>query len=275
MVGIIALLAAMLFPAIQMVRESARRTTCTNSVRQLAIASLNFEANHGRLPLGVSNPSSVNPYRGMTWIAQLLPYLDQSPMWERAKQDYQHNPRPIGNHVGFQTVLPVVGCPSDPVSGQTHFTRGRYLVACTDYLGVHGTNYQAGDGVFGSGMVIELSDITDGLSNTLLIGERPPSTDFWYGWWYASGGVFDATLGVAEVNPLEDGVMNNCPRGPYSYAAGTNVQCDTFHFWSYHPGGANFALADGSVRLIPYGTADATMQSLATRSGGEPVSVEF
>jgi prepilin-type processing-associated H-X9-DG protein len=125
------------------------------------------------------------------------------------------------------------------------------------------------------------AEIGDGQSNTLLIGERPPSPDFWYGWWYATGqgsiSTGDVTLGVAELNPSKSGgtstYLEDCPPGPYSYIAGNNEQCDTLHFWSWHSGGANFALADGSVRLIPYSISAATLQALATRAGGETVSV--
>jgi prepilin-type processing-associated H-X9-DG protein len=270
--GILALLIAMLLPAVQIIRESSRRTHCANNIRQLAIATHNFESAMVRLPIGKIDRQSASSHYGMTWFTQLLPFLDQAPLWETALKDYRHNPSPFGNHIGFQTVLPVVGCPSDPVFGDTHFTRGRYLVACTDYLGVHGTNHLARDGIFIGGIAIRLSEITDGQSNTLLIGERPPSPDFWYGWWYASGGMFDATLGVAEINHLMDEVMQQCPPGPYSFVAGTNQQCDTFHFWSYHSGGANFASADGSVKLIRYTIGDAVMQALATRAGGETAS---
>jgi prepilin-type processing-associated H-X9-DG protein len=66
--------------------------------------------------------------------------------------------------------------------------------------------------------------------------------------------------------------MQQCPRGPYSFVAGANRQCDTFHFWSYHSGGANFAMADGSVKLVPYTIGDLVMQDLATRAGGEIIS---
>ncbi len=131
-----------------------------------------------------------------------------------------------------------------------------------------------------------LGEIADGQSNTLLIGERPPSADFWYGWWYATGSgsisTGDVTLGVAELNPATapggqgtGTYLKDCPPGPYRYGPGRNEQCDALHFWSYHWMGAHFALADGSVRLIPYGIDDATMRGLATRSGGEVVSVQF
>ena len=125
-----------------------------------------------------------------------------------------------------------------------------------------------------------------GTRNTLMIGERPPSTDFWYGWWYATGSgsqsTGDVALGVAELNPAHtpdgDGMgryLDDCPPGPYRFTAGRNEQCNTLHFWSYHSGGANFAYADGSVRLIPYAIEETVMRALATRAGGEVVNLDY
>jgi prepilin-type processing-associated H-X9-DG protein len=76
-------------------------------------------------------------------------------------------------------------------------------------------------------------------------------------------------LGVRERNVL--GTRYPCPPGPYEFGPGRfDNQCDMFHFWSPHPGGANFLFADGSVRLIRY-TARDVMPALATRAGGEVV----
>jgi prepilin-type processing-associated H-X9-DG protein len=106
-------------------------------------------------------------------------------------------------------------------------------------------------------------------------GERPPSADFWYGWWYAGygqagTGSADMLLGVRERN-LGGPFVSDCPAGPYHFREGrADNQCDLFHFWSLHPGGAHFLFADGSVRFLAY-SADAILPALATRAGGEPV----
>ena len=287
----IGILLSLLFPALQMVRESGRRTVCSNNVRQLALGLMNYESSHRQLPMGLRSYEGAvaggnalaNQYYGMSWITRILPFIEQNAMWENAIEDYQYSPIPFRSHRGMQTVLPAVACPSDPSSGQVQWTHHGRLVACTNYLGVHGTNYKTRDGVFTYDEPIRLAEIQDGQSNTLLIGERPPSPDFWYGWWYATGSgtvsTGDVTLGVAELNPAKSGGMStyleDCPAGPYSYVAGRNEQCDTLHFWSYHSGGANFALADGSVRLIPYLISSETLGALATRNGGETVSPNF
>ena len=124
---------------------------------------------------------------------------------------------------------------------------------------------------------VRLIDISDGASQTLLAGERPPSTDFQFGWWYAGWGQRltgsgDQILGTLEKNllPVTPG---SCPPGNYPYMPGNlRNQCDMFHFWSLHSNGANFLFCDGSVHFIPYSAAP-IMPALATRAGGEAVNV--
>ena len=282
---IIGLLIGMLLPAVQMVREAGRRTSCANNIRQLSLGVMNYESSFGHLPMGlVVTPSADgrNRYFGMTWITRTLPYLEQAGMWNNALEDYRAAPNPFRSHRGMQTILPIVNCPSDPAAGQIHWTHQNRLVALTNYLGVNGINYRSRDGVFTYDREIRFSEIGDGQSNTLMIGERPPSPDFWFGWWYASGSGTESTgdvmLGMAELNPETSGgtspFLSGCPDGPYQYGPGRNEQCDTLHFWSYHSAGAHFGLADGSVRLIPYNTDQTIMEALATRAGGEVVTLE-
>lgn len=125
---------------------------------------------------------------------------------------------------------------------------------------------------------MRFTDITDGTSNTLLVGERPPSKDLWYGWWYAGfgaggNGTADMVLGVRENIPPGDAFIPDCGGLPARFAPGRiDNMCDAFHYWSLHSGGANFLFADGSVRFLAY-SADAVLPALATRAGGEVVEV--
>src|SRR5262249_32040575 len=111
----------------------------------------------------------------------------------------------------------------------------------------------------------------------ILVGERPPSPDFWYGWWYAGygqagTGSIDMLLGTRERN-YGGGYVSQCPPGPYHLLPGNiREQGDVVHFRSLHSGGANFLFGDGSTHFLPY-AADAVLPAMATRSGGEVVAL--
>ncbi|MEQ1906522.1 MAG: DUF1559 domain-containing protein, partial [Pirellulaceae bacterium] len=118
---------------------------------------------------------------------------------------------------------------SDPESDKVQWTHENRIVTTTNYLGVNGTDYKKRDGVFYLNSATKFRDILDGQSNTLMVGERPPSPDFWYGWWYAGfgqsgSGSPDMLLGVREVHdPPPPGVTNyleTCPPGPYQFTKG-------------------------------------------------------
>jgi prepilin-type processing-associated H-X9-DG protein len=142
---------------------------------------------------------------------------------------------------------------------------------------VLGTDHLAHEGVLWGGTSRRFGDVADGLSNTLMLGERPPAGDFWYGWWYAGFGMggtgaLDAMLGVREVKARAP-YTGNCERGPYHFRATEPAdKCAVFHFWSFHPGGAHFAMCDGSVHFLAY-SADAILPALATRAGNEAVEL--
>ena len=274
-VGLMSLLFAILLPAVQSVREASRRSECTNRVRQLSLAMLNFEAGKQELPSGLTS-KFPNPW--MTWMAQILPFLDHQNEFNRSASDYKLFPDPFVGHLMFQTPLRIFACPSDPNSGLVHETHFNRLVACTNYLGVTGINYEIKGGVLFLDSRIRLAEVRDGLSNTLLIGERPPSSDYWYGWWYSGlgqggTGSADSHLGVRELNLLpgkEETLtyLEDCPAGPYQFQVGRGEQRDTLHFWSHHPNGATFSRCDGSVHFMAYGMNDA-MAALATRADSE------
>jgi prepilin-type processing-associated H-X9-DG protein len=122
---------------------------------------------------------------------------------------------------------------------------------------------------------VRFTSITDGLSNTVMIGERPPGADLDWGWWVNGGG--DVNTGVANVtypNYTKDQNGKACPPGPYYFKApepgGVNNPCSNNHLYSMHIGGANFAFGDGSVHFIPY-SAYLVLLPLSTFAGGEVV----
>lgn len=278
-IAIIAVLIGLLLPAVQKVRAAAARAGCQNNLKQIALAAHNMESAAGAFPPGLGKRGAGERYPFLGWLGRLLPYVEQPALWatvEDAYADQGNAPNPfIPPHVGIRTPLAVYACPADARQRDAHSTRMGYFVAVTGYLGVAGQNDALNDGVLYLGSQVRVTDILDGTSNTLLAGERPPSPDYWYGWWYASGpGIGDTVLGVRNRNSRGDPETSSCPPGPYQFGPGkTDNMCDTFHFWSLHPGGAHFALCDGSVRFLSY-SADSLLPALATRAGGEVVSLD-
>ena len=137
---------------------------------------------------------------------------------------------------------------------------------------------------------VRIADVKDGTSNTLMIGERPPMPPDVLVWGYDFNGGFDSAMCAAAIGPADglhlayttsDPSGNNdasfppCPLPAY-FAAPQNPQsvCDTNHVWSFHPGGANFCMGDGSVHFISYSGA-LQLLPLSTRSGGEIVNLDF
>jgi prepilin-type processing-associated H-X9-DG protein len=192
-------------------------------------------------------------------------------------------------------VLPLYICPSAPESNEIKLALPGVDVtmAVTDYLANNGLNYKTQDGLFTSNRGIRIAEVTDGLSNTTLIGERGQGRTPYFGGWFAGCGQADFTLppgdeqrgsadivlGSRELNSQQNGwpPLDSCPPGPYHFqphglikdnSGNINEMCDQFHFWSYHIGGANFAFADGSIHYLPY-TADSILPALATRRGEE------
>jgi prepilin-type processing-associated H-X9-DG protein len=141
-----------------------------------------------------------------------------------------------------------------------------------------------------------LVSVVDGTSNTLMVGERPPSKDLNYGWWFAgagydgcsscgTGGTMDVLLGARDREAALEGVSDydgtpvTCPQTLVGLKPGDiNNPCHQLHFWSFHSGGANFLRADGSVVFLNYsidtGSGDNDLfVALCTRNGGEAVTM--
>jgi prepilin-type N-terminal cleavage/methylation domain-containing protein/prepilin-type processing-associated H-X9-DG protein len=287
-ISIVGALVGLLLPAIQRVRDAAARSRCSNNLRQIGIAAHQYHDTNRTLPSGVRYQDGRDPFRFSSWLAHLLPYVEQEPLWTVTQNAYHQNPSPFSNppHVGLTTVVATYTCPADPRSATVQLANhSRFEVAFTSYLGVEGKNLKSVDGVLFHDSKISIADITDGTSQTLLAGERPPSADFQFGWWYAGAGQVyidgdkivvtgsaDMVLGVRELN-LQVGLNGFCPPGEYHFAPGRiDDQCAMFHFWSPHIGGGNFLFADGSTRFMTY-AADSILPALASRDGGEVVAL--
>ncbi len=269
------MLTALVLPAIQRVRDSSNRTNCKNNLRQIGLALHHYHDAERVLPPGVRRDPDPYPY--LAWLGRLLPYLEREALWKQAQADYARErwfwvpPR----HVDGAVVVPLFICPAD---GRTQGVAEpeHVLAAFTHYLGVAGEAGGRRDGVLYLDSHVRLVDISDGTSNTLMVGERPPSGDNHWGWWYAGigqeyDGDADMVLGVLDYRTTYK--TPTCPPGPYRFGpAYVDDPCAIFHFWSRHGSGAHFMLADGSVHFLNY-AAEPLLPALATRQGGEAASL--
>jgi prepilin-type processing-associated H-X9-DG protein len=196
-----------------------------------------------------------------SWMIMIMPMIEQDNLFKN-----------VNSHLNLPVDLYL--CPSEPRGPQ--IWQGIY--ADHDYPSISGIDYFPAHiheaGIINPTFEVHLAKITDGTSSTLLIGERPFSTDLYYGWWVGYT-VQDLASGAANKYPVYsvDEAGKPCHAGPYYFGNGPkNVanSCSFNQLWSLHPNGGNFAFADGSVRFLSY-SASAILPALATFAGGETV----
>jgi prepilin-type N-terminal cleavage/methylation domain-containing protein/prepilin-type processing-associated H-X9-DG protein len=276
-IAIIAILIGLLMPAVQKVRESANRSQCMSQMKQIALAVHSYHDQYKRLPRARYTWKIPPPEAPVTlaysWIYFILPYMEQDALYKKI------DPSPsLGGGPYSTQVLPMFLCPSDPRDLTVDFGRGTVgsvtgTFGLNSYVGVIGTKFQVitpTDGIFDTsqGMGWRLTDIRDGTTNTLMIGERPPSDDLKWGWWSFSD--VDNLLATQSNLNVYPTTSPPCPTVNVFAPGDIRHNCDVLHFWSTHDGGGNWAFGDGSVRFISYTGAAATIP-LSTRSGGETV----
>jgi len=294
-IAIMGTLIGLLLPAVQKVRDVTYRVYCQNSLKQIGLALHNYHDTNGVFPPGIAEATSGPrvKWQWASWLARVLPYVEQPGLYRDMEDAFTaqgSSPDPFRNppHTGLATVVPLFRCPADDRQYQATYTDG-LTVAFTGYLAVNGSDLRSYDGILHWNSKVKIMDVVDGTSNTLMVGERPPSWDLVFGWWYAGAGQWDfsfpggvrnsgscdVTLGGAEVNIRSVGIpqLNACPPGPYSFGPGRIVEpCDQFYFWSLHGGGSNFVMGDGSVRFLTYDVAP-IFAALSTRDKGEPAAL--
>lgn len=273
-IGILGMLVGLLLPAVQQIRESSSRASCSNNLRQLGIALTSFHDSRGRLP-PLPAAGASDPNRLLSWRALILPQIEQDGLWRLSEAACRTQPDPWQNppHAAIGAVLKPLVCPSDGRLFSTHMgptaASPSVFVAAAfcSYIGVGGGHSQW-DGLLGMpGPGIQFAAVTDGLSNTLMAGERPPPDTYEAGQWYATGRQGDVGLPLTSVS-----VPGEICQGPFEYGPGrTDNRCDVYHFWSLHPGGGNFLFGDCSVRRISYSGAN-FLDALGTRAGGEAIA---
>jgi prepilin-type N-terminal cleavage/methylation domain-containing protein/prepilin-type processing-associated H-X9-DG protein len=304
-VAIIAVLVGLLLPAVQKTREAAARTTCQNKLKQLALAAHNAHDARGRFPAGleVANlaPGVTCPAQGNAttdartpWGVAILPFAEQDPLFQRFNLtapfaiNRQFLPNAPANRDHQTTPMPMFHCPSDPRAAGSD--RSNYLpvagggspTACPCRSNNYAEFILYANGVFFLNSRTRLTDIADGTTNTYLIAEskyqvadlRPTPTDNEKrGLW--SGGAFlqSSWRYYAAITAAVDPVNRPCC-GVADYVGGEIRLHEApvgRTFGSYHPGGANVAMADGSVRFLPNATDINLHRSMGTIADGQPV----
>jgi prepilin-type N-terminal cleavage/methylation domain-containing protein/prepilin-type processing-associated H-X9-DG protein len=279
-IAIIGILVALTLAAVQKVRAASARAQCQNQLRQLSLALHQYHDAQQTLPPGIRNLKSPKDYPFLSWAGRILPYIEQNNLWSSVQNAFATDPKPNDFYAYpahtkiLATPVTIFNCPADPRLPRPDFA-GQTPKAFTSYLGNEGIDQTQLGGVLFLDSRIRLIEIKDGIANTILLGERPPSADLRFGWWYRGWGQnfegsADMLLGAREINTKYDEYLE----GPFPFAAGKlTEQTDMFHFWSLHSGGANFGFCDGSVRFLRY-EADGILPALMTRAGGEVVALD-
>ena len=317
-IAIIGVLVAMLLPAVQAAREAARRATCQNHFKQIGVAMHNFVSTKGHFPSGeemrrapqsdcphIEYPSGYGQFQGFGWGTYLLPYLEQDQIFSQLELRDLPSGQPDGvftdsnpghNWTTTGIVLETFICPSemnderwvDSTSNNGHFGNPAWDWPLSNMAGVadsrqsHCWLYQArGDanGVFFNWSNTQPKKISDGLSQTFLVGEMTSAKGFDIGGVEVWVGPTWITRSVADVH---QGI-----NGPGSLPGGRDDTIDPFDgdggnrhdeyyrehgFSSWHPGGAHFLFADGSVQYLSADTDQLVLCAHATRAFQEVVS---
>lgn len=276
-IAIIALLLALFLPAVQMVREAARRTQCRNNLHQLGIALANYEESHRVFPpssttsieLGVwsSNPAAHHVH---SWASLLFPYLEQGNLAGTIRYDV--SALDPANYNVASTRVPIYRCPS--FIGPDYSTHPAYIklfdkYALRNYVAIGssnvGTLWLDPNGVMYAQSGTKVRDIGDGTSQTLLVAEtREPKAAVWIDGSTAAMATHRYDAGNHPSYEAPGHALNHTPY----YVDGTGIDAE-YGPSSQHTGGAHHLFADGSVRFLLNGIHELVYDALATRNGGE------
>jgi len=280
--SIIAVLVGLLLPAVQSARGVARRMSCSNKMRQLGLAVHYFHDRKGFVP---QVEGRYEPF--VHWQSMILDDIEQPAIQERIFEEMEQRV-PWYSLEDTWTRLSSFQCPSDEKSERLvrHQISGR-VFAATNYVGITGRNIETNDGFFPDLIAfrvgaarqgkIRFRDVTDGLSNTLAIAERPIADEAYVGSWLSSQEYGHQAIGVAEnVQPWGSTrdvyyfyhPHDRCEQQQFTAGRADNV-CDQFHPWSHHSGGANFVRADASTSFLSYDIDRDVLLALSTIRGGE------
>lgn len=272
-IAIIAILIGLLLPAVQKVREAAARLQCKNNLKQIGLALHSHHDRVGWLPPGyqsgvLANGTETGP--GWGWATHLLPDLEQDNLFRQIS--FTNAIGAASNASQRTQKLKVFLCPSDTEIGTFTVTGTPTVVAHANYVGVFGTNEPednpgAGNGTFFRNSKVRFGDISDGLSNTYIVGER--SSDIALATW--TGAIPGATVPlVRDPSESEGHFFLVLGRGDHQPNARESHIDD---FYSRHAQGLNCLFADGSVHSIGNNVNPQVWAGVQTRNTGEVISL--
>ncbi len=286
-ITIIAVLIALLLPAVQMAREAARRTQCVNNLKQLGLSLQNYHSSFQAFPSGyvsAFDATGADTGPGWGWNAMLLPQMEQKPLFDAV--NFAVPIEAPSNITARLTLIAALLCPSD--TGPRSWTAAaRNLngivtqnicdVATSNYVAMYGTSDPGidGDGIFYRNDAVSVANVTDGLSQTIALGER--SYALGQSTWV--GSVTGATLFPVDNDGigyprLEPGPGMTLGQSGGNYGPG-DPRGEVIQYHSRHPGGVNFLFADGHVAFLKTSLSYKTFQALTTRAGGEVISGDY
>lgn len=293
-IAIIAILIGLLLPAVQKVREAAARMSCSNNLKQLGIASHSYHDVNNTFPTYYSTTAFPKRYTE-SWTFQLLPYIEQDNVAKQPFTTLAEYRAMVRSQVTKTFICPSSALP--PASSNYN-----PQVALVNYLGITGrhrsdwrpptspnpNDYKGQDtGVIavvdstGKPIKVGMMAISDGTSNTVIFGERPPTPDLEWGWRDGNPNFDNLIWAQTRGGGIDTAVYttNNVTGAPCPFPANFGPpasppnRCDIHHMWSFHSGGANFAVADGSVRFISYSAGGTGLIiAMSTKSNGEVLS---
>jgi prepilin-type N-terminal cleavage/methylation domain-containing protein/prepilin-type processing-associated H-X9-DG protein len=308
-IAVIGVLVALLLPAVQSAREASRRTTCANNLRQLGIAAAAHVESKKNFPPGIEQWyfNSAVSHRGIPLFVFLLPHLEESAVVADWDYDDPLNNVNQASDSNAAAVLPILICPSDVIPQNPIVFSGReWNYALTSYGGNGGSRSyfptrSTADGIFHTTgeasepeqdqEPVQPREVTDGLSKTLLFGERshvdPNYATFnaadWgeqlseWGWW----GACTSRKMIGHVTMSSIAPINYQLQFSYEGRSGQTPPADSFGafqhyvelrmcaFGSNHPDGANFVFADGSLQFLSSETDLNAFRAMSTRAGAD------
>ena len=292
-IAIIAVLVGLLLPAVQKVREAAARMSCQNNEKQLALGMHNFHSTRGHFMAGevATNTTFLPPWNEESypcWIQPLLPYIEQDNLYNKILATPNFSDLIAGGATSlYGTPIKAIICPSDTWqfgTGQVDRGGGR-IDACSSYAPngapiVPQSHWYDANGIFHYNTKTTLTGITDGSSNTILLGERSNREPLWsyisttsdisvYSRWW-TGYSFTGRQPLVEINWRIPSSVVTTP--PTSAQKAVYLNKRLLSYGSNHTGGANFAFADGSVHFMSTTLPLVTLNALCTKAGGEIAS---